>query len=348
VDVLKETGKWYGEVRNIKRDGTHFWCYANVSLFDHPEYGKVMVSVHTDITEQKQAEEALRTSEERYRLLVENANEVIVVAQDGMLKFVNRMTVELFGYSEQELTSRPFPEFVHPDDRGMVVERHLRRLKGDVFQPRYAFRLVTRDGSIKWVEIGAVLINWEGRPATLSFINDITERKQAEEALQEAHDQLEDKVAQRTEELQEANLKLQGIDQLKSMFIASMSHELRTPLSLIIGFTDIILNGISGEINKEQRKQLTLVKKSSNHLLDLINDVLDISKVEAGKVEIIIEEFDLSALSQEIKDNFRIDADKKGLELSLEVPPILLNRRRGEKNQTNPGKSHEQCHKIYR
>jgi two-component system, cell cycle sensor histidine kinase and response regulator CckA len=113
--------------------------------------------------------------------LVENANEVIVVAQDGMLKFVNRITSELFGYSEQELTSRPFPEFIHPDDRGMVVERHLRRLKGDVSQPRYAFRLVTRDGSIKWVEIGAVLIDWEGRPATLNFLNDITERKLAEE-----------------------------------------------------------------------------------------------------------------------------------------------------------------------
>jgi len=144
-----------------------------------------------DITERKQAEEALRTSEARYRLLVENANEVIVVAQDGMLKFVNRMTVELFGYSEQELTSRPFPEFVHPDDRGMVVERHLKRLKGDVFQPRYAFRLVGRDGSIKWVEIGAVLIDWEGKPATLNFINDITERKQAEEALQESHERFQ-------------------------------------------------------------------------------------------------------------------------------------------------------------
>ncbi len=139
--------------------------------------------ISRDITKRKQAEEALRTSEERYRLLVENANEVIVVAQDGMLKFVNRIASELIGYSEQELTSRPFPEFIHPDDRGMVVERHLRRLKGDVSQPRYAFRLVTRDGSIKWVEIGAVLIDWEGRPATLNFLTDITERKLAEEKI---------------------------------------------------------------------------------------------------------------------------------------------------------------------
>jgi PAS domain S-box-containing protein len=141
-----------------------------------------------DITERKQAEEALRTSEARYRLLVENANEAILVVQDGMLKFVNRMTAELSGYSEQELTSRPFLEFIPPDDRGMVVERHLKRLKGNASQSRYAFRLVTRDGSIKWVEIGAVLIDWEGRPATLNFLTDITERKRAEDALRESNE----------------------------------------------------------------------------------------------------------------------------------------------------------------
>ena len=145
-----------------------------------------IISVTRDITERKRAEEVLHTSEERYRLLVENANEVIAVAQDGMLKFVNRMAIDLTGYSEQDLTSRPFPEFVHPDDRGMVVEHYLRRLKGDVSQSRYDFRLMARDGSIKWLEIGAVLIDWEGKPATLNFFSDITERKRTEEALRDS------------------------------------------------------------------------------------------------------------------------------------------------------------------
>ncbi|MCX5975881.1 MAG: PAS domain S-box protein, partial [Coprothermobacterota bacterium] len=143
-----------------------------------------------DITERKQAEDALRTSEASYRLVVENANEAILVAQDGMLKFVNRMAIELTGYSEQELTSRPFPEFIHPDDRGMVVERHLSRLEGDTSLPRYAFRLIERDGSTKWVEIDALLIEWEGRPATLNFLSEITARKQAEKQLTQSHDLL--------------------------------------------------------------------------------------------------------------------------------------------------------------
>ncbi len=144
--------------------------------------GKIvgLVGIGRDITERKQAEQALRESEQKYHLLVDTAGEAIVVAQDGILKFVNRMASDLTGYSEQELTSRPFSEFIHPDDRGMVIERYLSWIKGNSILPRDAFRLMARDGKIKWVEVGAVLIDWEGKPATLNFLTDITERKQAE------------------------------------------------------------------------------------------------------------------------------------------------------------------------
>ncbi len=138
-----------------------------------------------DITERKVAEKALRISEEKYRLLVENAAEAILVAQDGMLKFVNHIASEIIGYSKEELLSSPFLDFIHPDDRNMVGERYLRRLAGDASQPRYEFRLVARDGSIKWVELNAIQVDWEGRPAVLNFLSDITERKRGEEALRE-------------------------------------------------------------------------------------------------------------------------------------------------------------------
>ncbi|MFZ2472144.1 MAG: PAS domain S-box protein [Methanothrix sp.] len=134
--------------------------------------------------ERNRAQEALLESEKKYRLLINNANESIIVAQDGLLKFVNPMTLELLeGYSEQELIDRPFPEFIHPDDRSMVVENYRRRIAKEAALPRYAFRVVTRAGIVKWVEIHADLIEWQGKPASLNFLTDITESKRAEEAL---------------------------------------------------------------------------------------------------------------------------------------------------------------------
>ncbi|MDD5016303.1 MAG: ATP-binding protein, partial [Atribacterota bacterium] len=171
---------------------------------------------------------------------------------------------------------------------------------------------------------GNSLLRSQVKSKTKELRKEITEHKIAKDALQEAHEQLEEKVAERTKELENANLQLQKLDQLKSMFIASMSHELRTPLNSIIGFTGIILQGMSGEINEEQGKQLSLVKNSANHLLALINDVIDISKIEADKVELYIQKFDLSLLAQEIKESFAVALEKKGLALLLEKPPTLL------------------------
>jgi len=157
-----------------------------------------------------------------------------------------------------------------------------------------------------------------------SFNQMVVSLRKSRNELKQWGKEMEKRVEKRTAELEKANLKLQELDRLKSMFIASMSHELRTPLNSIIGFTGIILQEMSGEINSEQKKQLTLVKNSASHLLDLINDVIDISKIEAGKVEIVIEEFDLSVLAQEIKDSFSAAIDKKGLEFSLHTSPTLI------------------------
>jgi PAS domain S-box-containing protein len=139
-----------------------------------------------DITERKQAEEVLKESEEKYRLLVENANEAIFVIQDGMLRFFNIKNIELIGYSKEELTSAPYINFVHPDDRQTVFERYLKRIKGEEPPGVNVFRIVDKAGNIRWAEVNSVLISWEGRPATLNFLNNITERKQTEEALRES------------------------------------------------------------------------------------------------------------------------------------------------------------------
>jgi len=121
------------------------------------------------------------------------------------------------------------------------------------------------------------------------------------------------------------------MDRLKSIFLASMSHELRTPLNSIIGFTDLILEGMVGEINEEQRSQLTLVKCSADHLLSLINDVLDISKIEAGKVELSLEEFRLDDVIGGVVESFSPIANLKSIGVVEEVPKgitLFSDRRR--------------------
>jgi len=140
----------------------------------------------------KRAEEALQESEERYRNLFETASEAIFVAQDEKLVFLNPMTAMMIGYSREETAAKPFIEFIHPDDRDMVIDRHVRRMKGDEPPYIYSFRIIHRDGNVKWVELNTVLMNWEGKPATLNFISDITERKQTEDALRESENRYRD------------------------------------------------------------------------------------------------------------------------------------------------------------
>lgn len=183
---LKETVE-KGLIENIQltmlhKDGHEFPGELSGSVIKDPS-GRptAFVAVIKDITERKKAEEALHASEEHYRVLVENSNEAIVVAQDSMLKFVNTKTAEITGYSKDELTAKPFKELIHPDDRKKVVKRHQERLKGEKIPHIYLFRIVCKEGNIKWVEINAVKIKWGGRYATLNLIKDITEQKMMQE-----------------------------------------------------------------------------------------------------------------------------------------------------------------------
>ena len=129
------------------------------------------------------AEEALRESEENYRNLFANAAEAIFVAQEGKLVFFNPMTAMITGYSGEELMTRPFTEFIHPDDRDMVIDRHVRRIKGEELPHLYSFRIIHKDGNVRWVELNTVLINWKGKTSALNFLSNITERRRMEEDL---------------------------------------------------------------------------------------------------------------------------------------------------------------------
>jgi len=151
------------------------------------ERSKYIISVITDISERKRAESALRQSEEQYRVLVENANDAIFIAQDGKLKFTNPRTLELIGYTDIEIEKTPFVDFIHPEDRAQVARNHEKRLKGETLSHTYSFRIVTKSGNIRTVQINAVRVAWEGKPATLNFLRDITEFRKMEEQLMDSH-----------------------------------------------------------------------------------------------------------------------------------------------------------------
>ena len=147
------------------------------------------IAVLRDITERKRAVELLQASEQRNRLLVENASEGILVVQRGSVQFANRRCqeiIECLGYTVEEVKARPLEEFVHSEDRRMFQDDRERRLSGEASDVVYQFRAVGKTGQIRWIELNAVRLTWDGKPASLVFLNDVTERKQAEDALIES------------------------------------------------------------------------------------------------------------------------------------------------------------------
>ena len=189
VDVLKETGEWHGEVRNIKRDGTHFWCSANVSLFDHPKYGKVIVSVHTDITERKRAEKELQESEQNFRDLVEDLLDGIAIAdENGYHIYVNPRFAEITGYSVDELLNMTGWDFTRPEDVEKFKQRMKERMAGEPHKRKYERVIIRKDGTEVLTEMSTTTTVWQGKKRPMAIIRDITERKRAEEALRESEE----------------------------------------------------------------------------------------------------------------------------------------------------------------
>ncbi len=171
------------EARLVNRDGNILNALITVDLIPGTRQS---VGSLIDITEQKQIEKALRESENKYRSLVENSTEAIFIAQDGHIKFPNPRTLEALGYTEKELSEIPFASIIHPEDRGSVIERHFRRLKGENFPGSYTYRVITKSGDVIWIRLNSVTLTWEGRAATLNLVSDITQEKRLEEQFRAA------------------------------------------------------------------------------------------------------------------------------------------------------------------
>jgi PAS domain S-box-containing protein len=303
-----------------------------------PSAGNV-VAIH-DVTERKRTEAARRESERKYRELVQLANSIILRwTPDGRILFLNEFGQRFFGYTEAEICGRHVIGTLVPETESNG--RNLSPLMEEICANPTAFEQsvnenMRRNGERVWIAwTNKAVPAKQGQVAEiLSIGTDITARRRAEEAIREVNVSLERRVAERTAELALARDRAEGADRTKSAFLATMSHELRTPLNSIIGFTGLLLRGLAGPLNAEQTKQLRMVKDSGQHLLALINDVLDISKIEAGQIEIANAPFDLPESIQKVVQTVTPLANKKQLPLIAQIAPdvsrITSDRQRVE------------------
>jgi PAS domain S-box-containing protein len=185
LDEIKKKGRAQGIMKIQTAAGEiRYWEYQNTLRADHPD-GPVVRGMARDITERRRMEKALRDSEEKYRLLFESAAEGILIVQGEVIRFANPALAEILGYSQDTITSRPFVEFIHPEDRSIILEHHIKRMRGDDVQTGYSFRVISADRTVKWLQIFSRVISWEGVKSSLNFVTDITDRKWAEAALRE-------------------------------------------------------------------------------------------------------------------------------------------------------------------
>ncbi len=269
-----------------------------------------------EIVERRKVEDAIRRSEEQYRLVVENANEGIVIAQDGRFRLVNPKLAEILGYPQEELISKYFNDFIHPEDRQMVMDRHRQRMVGEAMPNIYPFRVIDGEGKTRWLEINAVKITWEGRPATLNFLADITGRVLMEEDRKRMEAQLSQ--AQKIEAL--------------GTFAGGIAHDLNNILYPIIINIEMLLDDT--EEGSDIHNTLNQVLGAAYRQRDLVKQILAFSRKNEQKMRpvrvgpLLQETLSLlrSSLPSTIELRSHIDADPDTvMGDSTQIQQIVLN-----------------------
>ncbi len=320
-------------VRLVKRDGSSIEALVQAAPWrDAENQVQGTVLLVTDVSKRHAMERELERTkaderdarsqiyaEGRFRRLLEAAPDAILeVNRDGRIQLVNRVTETLFGYEREELLGKPV-ELLIPEE---VRSRHVHH------RSQYWSHPVTRsmgtglalegrrkDGSRFPVEISLSPVEAGDGFYVTAAIRDVSERKRAEEQLRAVQEKYTEELAAAYQELAIRNEEIERANRLKSEFLASMSHELRTPLHTIIGFSELLGEQLKGPLNEDQQRFIGHIHRDSMHLLELINEILDLSKIEAGRLELRREAFDARTAIEGAVASIRPQCEAKSIRL---------------------------------
>lgn len=302
------------EKRYIRKDGAIVWVCKTVSLVGdrdgHPQFAIAMVE---DITDRKRMEIALRETYETLCAVIKASPPAIVIVDpQGKVVNWNPAAERIFGWSEQEVIGGPLP-FIPEGKRQEFSALAKRVLRGETFSGFETVR-ETKEGLPVDVSISTALLrDAKGKiRGVMALLEEITERKRQEKAIKEMN-----------EALQQKNIRVEEISQARNRFFSYISHELKTPLNSIIGFTNLILNGNYGPVNPAQSAGLSRVLINAAELVQLINNILDLAKMESGKVKCKIIETDVAELIEKVSVGFKPFIEEKGLTLRIKIDPAF-------------------------
>jgi PAS domain S-box-containing protein len=312
-------GHYAEEGWRIRKDGSRFWAHVEITaLRDNTGKLRGFSKVTRDVTEQRRAEELLRESEQRLTL-ASTSGEVGVWDLDLIADQAWRSLQHdrIFGYESllPNWGAAVFSDHVFPEDRELVKQRFEEAFQNGHLE--FECRIIRADQAMRWISSkGEVVRNEQGQPIRMmGVVTDVTERKRAEEEKRKFMDRL----AASNQELELRNREVERVTKLKSKFLASMSHELRTPLNAIVGFSDLLAEGTPGDLNDKQKRFVNHIKQGSAHLLQLINDILDLSKIEAGQLDLRCEDFQIKTALPEVLSTIRPLAMAKNIQIEQKM-----------------------------
>jgi PAS domain S-box-containing protein len=253
------------------------------------------------IKEKTRHAQQLKESEDKYKNLIELANDIIVVYQDNAIRFVNSRVSQALGYTTEELIGASMHNYLDPNEINKLQEFYKKRISGENLPSVYETILIHKDGHKVHASMSVGRIIYDNRPAVMLIARDISQKKRIEEELDRYRNHLEDIIRKRTEQLQKEISErriAEESDRLKTAFLSNMSHEIRTPMNAIIAFSDYLKNM---DLTGEQRLEyLNYIQSSGQSLLNLINDIIDISKIESKQVDIQLSSLNVNKFMDEL------------------------------------------------